>query len=113
MPDPTGDCEVIRTSEHEKLALHYILLTRQMSSLSDCLLHLIRLDRRASGSTLVRRRKGYVDHASTELADIIMQVKRLCVILGLEYWNVDALAERRDSEKSRDFRRRYPSEPWI
>lgn len=41
--------KVIVTEIHEKLMLHYMLLTRQMAKLSDSLLHIIRLDSRATG----------------------------------------------------------------
>lgn len=105
--------KVITTELHEKLMLHYMLLTRQMAKLSDSLLHIIRLDSRATGEKKKSLFNGYRAYAQTELADTICQVKKICEDLGLSYKETEKMGDERDKEKGVEFFRRYPNEPWI
>ena len=104
--------KVIVTDMHERLMLHYMLLTRQMTKLSDCLLHIIRLDFRATGEEKKSLFNGYRAYARTELADVICQVKKICEDLGLSYEKVDALEDVRDKEKEEEFLKKYPNIIW-
>ncbi len=105
--------KVIVTEIHEKIMLHYMLLTRQMAKLSDSLLHIIRLDSRATGEKKISLFNGYRAYAQTELSDVICQVKKICDDLGLSYRETEKLGDERDKEKGEEFFKRYPNEPWI
>jgi hypothetical protein len=105
--------KVITTQRHERIMLHYMLLTKQMTKLSDTLLHIVRLNKRATGEKRKVLFNGFRAYAQTELADVIMQVRRLCDILGLSYEDTQRMSLTRDQEKKEGFRRKYPNEPWI
>jgi hypothetical protein len=105
---------LIFTEEHEMIMLHYMMLTRQITSLSDSLLHIIRLHTRAKDKAKYRILfKGYRGHAQTELADIIYQVRKICEILELSFEETVEMGDIRDVEKEREFRRKYPCDNWI
>lgn len=105
--------KVIVTEIHERLMLHYMLLTRQMAKLSDSLLHVVRLDSRATGEKKELLFKGYRAYAQTELSDVICQVKKICHDLGLSWIETERMGDERDKEKGAEFAKRYPNEPWI
>ena len=105
--------KVIITEIHEKLMLHYMLLTRQMAKLSDSLLHIVRLDSRAEGDKKKILFNGYRAYAQTELSDVICQVKKICSDLGLSYEETERMGDARDREKGAEFLKKYPNEPWI
>lgn len=103
--------KVIFTERDELLALHYMLLTRQMTRLSDCLLHIIRLH--TQGDDDGKLFKGYRGYAQTELADVIHHVKKFCEILGISFDETVHMAYERDKEKREEFLRKHPGEYWI
>jgi len=104
--------KMIKTELHEKLALYYMLLTRQMTKLSDCFFHIIRLDFK-----LDKEREelfvGYRAYAQSELADAICLIKKICGILGVSYIETENLGDKREKEKREEFLKRYPNEPWT
>ena len=104
--------KTIKTELHEKLALYYMLLTRQMTKLSDCFFHIIRLDFKPEeerGELFI----GYQIYAQSELADAIRVIKKICEILGLSYVETENLGDKREREKREEFLKRYPDEPWT
>lgn len=105
--------KVITTETHEKLMLHQLLLTRQLSKLTDSLLHIVRLDARATGEKRKAMFNGYRAFAQTELADIIAQVKKICDVLDISYKETEIMGDLRDKEKAVEFLKKYPHEPWI
>ena len=104
--------KIIKTELHEKLVLYYMLLTRQMTKLSDCFFHIIRLDFKSE-----KERKelfiGYRVYAQSELADAICLIKKICEILGISYIETERLGDKREKEKREEFLKRYPNEPWT
>jgi hypothetical protein len=71
--------KIIKTERQEQLALHYMLLTRQLTKMSDALLHVIRGEDEL----------GYRAFAQTELADAIVQCEKTAKILrGGFYGNI-------------------------
>lgn len=103
--------KVIFTETHEELALHYMLLVRQIARLSDCLLHIIRLHTRGDeDGKLFRIFRVY---AQSEIGDIICHCKKLCEVLNIPYDETEKMGDFRDKEKQKDFNKRYPNEYWI
>lgn len=80
--------KVIRTERQEQLALHYMLLTRQLTKLSDALMHVIRGE----------DEKGYRAFAQTEVADAIVQCEKITKALGVDF--NETLAMGRDMNTS-------------
>lgn len=103
---------MIKSDFHERLALYYMLLTRQMTKLSDCFFHMIRLDFKPE-----EERKelfiGYRAYVQSELADVIRLVKNICFILGISYIETESMGNKRDKEKREEFIKKYPNEPWV
>jgi len=103
--------KVIFTERDEALALHYMLLTRQMTRLADCFQHIFRLSTREDDDGKLF--KGYRAYAQSELADVIYQAKKLCEILGIDFEETEKLGDLRDKEKKEEFLKKYPNEHWI
>jgi len=103
---------MIISNFHERLALYYMLLTRQLTKLSDCFFHIIRLDFKPEeerGELFI----GYRIYVQSELADVIRLVKSICLILGISYIETENLGDKREKEKKEEFLKRYPNEPWM
>jgi len=104
----------IFTDLHEKLIMHYMMLTRQETKLSDSLLHLIRLHTRVKTEKEMKVLfEGYKRYAQTELADSIFQIEKLCECLGLSFEETISMGKIRDKEKRQEFGKRYPNDSWI
>ena len=89
-----------------------MFLTRQMTKLSDCFSHVIRLDFKPEKE----RRElliGYRAYIQSELADAICFIKKICSILEISYAETENLGDKREKEKRKEFLKRYPDEPWI
>lgn len=103
---------MIRSDFHERLALYYMLLTRQLTKLSDCFFHIMRVDFKPE-----KERNelyiGYRIYIQSELADIIRLVKNICSILRISYIETEEIGDKRDREKKEEFIRKYPNEPWV
>ena len=104
---------IIKTELHESLIFHYMLLTRQLTKLSDCFHHIIRLDFRVSGYEKEELFFGYKVYAQSELADAICQIKKICQALEISYTATEKIGDERDKEKEAEFAKRYPNEPWV
>ena len=103
--------KIIFTERDEALALHYMLLTRQMTRLADCLQHIFRLHTREDDDGKLF--KGYKAYAQSELADVICEVKRLCKTLGISFEKTEEMGDVRYEEKKQEFLKKYPDEHWI
>ena len=103
---------MIISNFHERLALYYMLLTRQLTKLSNCFFHIMRLDFKPE-----KEREelfiGYRNYVQSELADAICLIKKICEILGISYIETENLGDKREKEKREEFLKRYPNEPWI
>lgn len=106
---------LIFTELHEGLMLHYMMLTRQITSLSDSLLHIIRLHTRTQNDQEKYKGlfRGYSAYAQTELADVVCQVKKICNLLQLSFEETAELGDAREDEKMKEFKKKYPTDKWI
>lgn len=99
----------------EQLVVHYIMLTRQLTRLADCIFHIIRLatqlDGRHGSADLDFR--GYKAYAQTEIADVICQAKRLCDILELNFGETVKMGDIRDEEKKAEYLKNHPNDKWV
>jgi len=106
--------KLIFTEIHEGLMLHYMMLTRQITGLCDCLLHIIRLHTRVKDQAeFTKLFNGYRAYTQSELADVICQTKKLCQILKISFEETIVLGDERDKEKRAEFKKRYPDDSWI
>lgn len=103
--------KVIFTERDEALVLHYMMLTRQMTRLADCIQHILRLRTRDDSDGKLF--KGYAAYAQSELSDVFAQGKKICEILGLSFEETVQLGILRDEEKRVEFLNRYPTESWV
>lgn len=110
---PKEDLDLIFTKRDERLMFHYMILTRQMTRLSDSLLHIIRLYTQKDHKHKGIDYRGYRAYAQSELADIILQVKKLCDILGLDFIETYTMGLARDKEKSQEYLDQHPEDTWI
>jgi hypothetical protein len=107
------DLQLIFSHRDERLVLHYMLLTRQMTKLSDCLLHIIRLQTQKNGKHKGVDYKGYRSYAQSELSDVLLQTKKLCDILGLDFIETYLMGIKRDEEKKKEYLESHPEDVWI
>lgn len=103
--------KVIFTERDESLALHYMMLTRQMTKLADCIQHIFRLHTRDDSDGKLF--EGYAAYAQSELADVFVQGKMLCEVLGLPFEETIQMGILRDKEKMEEYLKRYPNEHWV
>jgi hypothetical protein len=103
--------KLIFTERDEKLALHYFMLTRQVTGLTDSFLHIFRLHSR--GDETGNLFKGYKAYAQTELGDAIHHIKEICETLGLDFKETEIMGDARYKEKQEEFLMRHPNDHWI
>ena len=97
----------------EKLLLQYLLLTRQITALSDCVQHIIRLGNKPDNKINKDKFIGWQLYAQTELSDIIMQVYKICHLLDISISDTIKLGKDRQVEKKTAYLRKYPNDVWI
>lgn len=97
----------------EKLILQYLLLTRQITSLADCVQHIIRLGNKPDDETRRLLYKGYIAHAQTELADVYAQFVKMCDLLDLPVQDTEEMGLVRQEEKREEYLKRNPNDVWI
>jgi len=93
--------------------MHYMLLTRQMTKLSDSLLHIIRLHTQSDGKHKGVDYRGYRAYAQSEIADVLMQSKKLCDVLELNFIDTYCMGIKRDDEKRQEYLETHPDDEWI
>ena len=103
--------KLIFTERDEKLVLHYMMLTRQITRLTDCFLHIFRLHTR--GDETGNLFKGYRAYVQTELGDAICCIKEICETLGLDFKETEIMGDTRYKEKQEEFLKRHPNDHWI
>jgi hypothetical protein len=103
--------KIIKKERDEKLLLCYVLMTRQITKLSDCIMHIVRLD--SNKKDTVNIFNGYKAYIQTELSDIITQIKRMCLILNISFEETVEMANLRDIEKKEEFLKKFPEEHWV
>ena len=104
--------KMIVTDLHEKLVTYFMMATRQLTKLSDTFFHIIRLHTREPHNS-ANHLNGYRAYAQTEIADIITQLKKMCLALNLSFNETCEMADKRDKEKEAEFKRKYPNDPWV
>lgn len=107
---------LITTKKAEKLLLHYTMLTRQITAISDCLIHIIRLNQthqpqKHKGQTLDI--KGFKSYIQTEIADITTYCQKICNDLNINFEETLQLGQQREQEKKKEFTKKHPQEHWI
>ena len=109
------ELNLIKNKRDEQLVVHYIMLTRQLTHLSDCLLHIIRLPTQENGMHGSQNLdyKGYRAYIQTEIADILVQAGKLLETLDLPFQETLAMGLTRDLEKQEEYLRKHPNDKWI
>ena len=97
----------------EKLLLQYLLLTRQITALSDCIQHIIRLGNKKDDYINHQKYLGYVYYSMTELSDIYCQFHKMCELLGLDVEQTIKLGWARQEEKKKAYLKKNPDDTWI
>jgi len=97
----------------ERLMLQYLLLTRQITSLADCVQHIIRLGNKPDNETNRLKYKGYVIFAQTELSDIYAQYVKLCNLLDIDVEETQEMGIQRQAEKMLEYLKKNPEDVWI
>ena len=107
--------KIILTKRDESLMVHYMMLTRQLTHLADCLFHIVRLATQKDGTHGSSHRDyiGWCAYAKSEIADMLVQVKRLCDALDLDFIDTYSLGLKRDIEKRKDYAETHPHDDWV
>ena len=103
----------IFNNRDEKLIFQYMLLTRQITSLSDCIQHIIRLGNKPDTEVNRLKYKGYVAFAQSELSDVYAQYVKMCDILEIPIQETCEMGMIRQEEKRKEYERRNPTDVWI
>ncbi len=107
------ELRIIKTLRDELLMLHYMLMTRQMTKLSDSLLHIVRLANQPDHMHKGKDYAGYKAYAQSELADILVQVEKICDILGCDFDATLEMGRSRDLEKKAEYLSMHPHDHWL
>jgi len=106
---------IILNRRDEAIVVHYLMLTRQITHLADCLFHIVRLETQADkthGSAKLDY-KGYRAYSQSELSDAIVQIKKLCDILDLDFIETYSMGMKRDAEKKKLYLEMHPGDKWV
>lgn len=88
--------------QKDQLVLLHLLVARQSSGLADCIRHILKDEW-----------DGWVEYATTEIADLFVIAERLCEVLELDPDEVRKLGFERDEEKREAHLRRHPGALWV
>jgi hypothetical protein len=113
--EATPELDLIKNKRDEQLVFHYIMLTRQITHLSDCLIHIIRLPTQDNGTHGSQNLdyKGYRAYIQTEIADVLMQSAKILETLDLPFQETLVMGITRDLEKQEEYKRKHPNDKWI
>jgi hypothetical protein len=108
---------MIKTEHDEYLFVNYVLLTRQLTRLADCIFHIARLETQPDkkhGSQNMDY-KGYRAYAQTEISDVIWQCKKMLDALDLDFDETVAMGKEREREKKEMYLQDHPwdRKNWI
>ena len=107
--------EVILNRRDESIMVHYMMLTRQITHLADCLFHIVRLTTQKDGTHGSKHLdyRGWRAYSQSELADALVQIRKLCDILDLDFVDTYSLGLKRDEEKQRMYEATHPGDKWV
>lgn len=107
--------EIILTKRDESLMVHYMMLTRQITKLSDCLFHIVRLTTQKDGTHGSARLDyiGYRAYAKSEIADMLVQARKLCDDLDIDFVDTYVMGMHRDKEKREEYEKTHPDDCWV
>jgi hypothetical protein len=108
-----NELRIVKTPRDELLMLHYMLMTRQMTKLSDSLLHIVRLANQPDHTHKGKDYAGYKAYAQSELADILIQVEKMCNLLGVDFQETVRMGRSRDREKKSEYLAEHPHDHWV
>jgi hypothetical protein len=106
---------VILNLRDECLMVHYLMLTRQVTHLADCLFHIVRLATQKDGTHGSKKLdyKGWKAYSQSELSDVLVQVWKLCRILDIDYEETFKMGMQRDAEKRILYEKTHPGDKWV
>jgi hypothetical protein len=107
------ELDLIKSKRSEQLLIHYVMLSRQMTHLCDCFTHIIRLDTNDIHGSKGLDIKGYRAYAQSEISDMLVQTKKLCDILEIDFVDTYTLGLKRDIEKEKLYKENHPNDKWI
>ena len=107
--------KIILTKRDESLMVHYMMLTRQLTHLADCLFHIVRLKTQKDGThgSAHLDYRGYRVYAQSEIADMLVQTKRILDELDLDFIDTYSMGLKRDIEKRKDYLETHPGDDWV
>lgn len=113
--DPEKLPRIILTRRDEDIMVHYLMLTRQVTHLADCLFHIVRLTTQVSGTHGSKKLdyKGWRAYAQSEISDVLVQVRRICDILEIDFVETYCMGVKRDEEKRKVYEELHPGDKWV
>jgi len=107
--------DIILNKRDEAIMVHYMMLTRQITHLADCLFHIVRLETQPDGThgSAKLNYKGYRAYSQSEISDAIVQMKKLCDILDLDFIDTYLMGMKRDEEKKKMYLETHPGDKWV
>jgi hypothetical protein len=109
------ELDLIKNKRDEQLVFHYMMLTRQMTRLSDCIIHIIRLNTQETGTHGSKNLdfRGYRAYLQTEISDVLVQAGKILEALDLPFQETLAMGITRDLEKQEEYLKQHPNDKWI
>jgi hypothetical protein len=106
---------IILNRRDEDIMVHYLMLTRQITHLADCLFHIVRLSTQNDGTHGSKKLDycGWRSYAQSEISDVLVQVKRICDILDLDFVDTYCMGIKRDREKQKTYEELHPGDKWV
>jgi hypothetical protein len=107
--------DIILNKRDEAIMVHYMMLTRQITHLADCLFHIVRLETQPDGThgSAKLNYRGYRAYSQSEISDAIVQMKKLCDILDLDFIDTYLMGMKRDDEKKKNYLETHPGDKWV
>jgi hypothetical protein len=86
-----------------------------MTHLADCFTHIIRISTQIDGKhgSAQLDYRGWIVYSQSEISDMLVQTKKLCDILGLDFVETYCLGIKRDKEKEKAYLENHPGDEWI
>jgi hypothetical protein len=106
---------IIFNRRDESIMVHYMMLTRQITHLADCLFHIVRLHTQKDGTHGSKKLdyRGWRAYSQSEIADVIIQTEKLCKILDLDFMATYEMGKERDKEKREMYEQLHPGDKWV
>jgi hypothetical protein len=109
------ELQFVKCRRDENLLFHYMMMTRQMTRLADCFTHIIRTSTQIDGKhgSAQLDYRGWVVYSQSEISDLLVQTKKLCDILGVDFVETYCMGLERDAEKKALYLESHPNDKWI